>query len=444
MRLTGPIETHRPTIARAPLLVFAFSAWCLTGLANIALALLVLLFLLEVPTNRAELAREPAFLLWIGTFLITAALAMRAALLFPDTAELQLQGFSAWTAPLLFFPVAWWIAKSPRILWDMLAIAPLGLALGVMRRTDWSLLPQVIDGMRYHFGYAALGLAFLASVLLVGLLAMRQRILSVRIGGRAAPALGWALWIAGVLFALGLLIATQSRGAAVILAIAGLLFGLAQMRGWLRGSAPSGTQRRRALVSTAVLLALAMSLLWYTKGRQMEDLAAFRASGSELSYGGSIAIRLNLAEVGFKTFAERPLLGFGPGTSTTEYLVPNRIVEVDAYHLVHAPAASHLHSVPIEILTRFGIVGALIGALLVALLLRAYRQLRSDPQIPADLLAFLALGGVMTLLYCVYDFRLVNLDLRFFFILLFGIVYGLYLASIEASPPRIVRRHDRA
>ena len=66
--------------------------------------------------------------------------------------------------------------------------------------------------------------------------------------------------------------------------------------------------------------------------------------------------------------------------------------------------------------------------------------MESPPAAP-DLRTFLALGGVMTLLYCVYDFRIVNLDLRFFFILFFGLVYGLHLARAELAPPRIVKRH---
>jgi O-antigen ligase len=229
----------------------------------------------------------------------------------------------------------------------------------------------------------------------------------------------------------------------MMLGTAGALYALGQFRGHLHGSTPAPGQLKLAVVSGVLLLALAALLLWSTKGRQVQDWQALTNGGSELSYAesASTAIRLNLLEVGLKTFAQHPLLGFGPGTSTTEYLVPQRVVPVGDYHLAHVPAISHLHSVPLEILTRFGLVGVLIAVLLLAVLLRAYRGLWRDPPLAPDLRAFLTLAGGMTLLYCIYDFRIVNLDLRFFFILFFGLLYGLHLARAELAPPRIVKRH---
>ncbi len=445
MRHLDAIATHRPTIARVLLLAFAFSAWSLTGLANLALALLVALFLLEIPEHWPELRREPAFLLLTGVFAVTALLALRAAWLFPDTASDQWHGVWAWGAPFLFFPIAWWVRLEPERVWDLLIAAPLGLALGVLRRTDWSLIPEVLEGMRYHFGYAALGLAFLTSVLLVGLLLLRVRIVGLQVRGRPRPLLGWALWILGLAFPIAILLATQSRGAALMLGTAGALYALGLVRGHLGGVSPAPRQMRLALASGALLLVLAALLLWSTKGRQLEDWQALTDADAELSYSGSVAIRLNLLEVGLKTFAERPLLGFGPGTSTTEYLAPKSIVPMSHYHLAHVPAISHLHSVPLEILTRFGLAGLAIAALLIAVLLRAYRGLWGGPRVdrivPPDLRAFLTLGGLMTLVYCVYDFRIVNLDLRFFFILFFGLVYGLYLAQAKIESQRIAEGH---
>lgn len=229
----------------------------------------------------------------------------------------------------------------------------------------------------------------------------------------------------------------------MMLGVAGGLYAFGQLRGNRQGVSPTPGQTRRAIASGVLLLALAVLLLWSTKGRQMADWQAFKSAGPQLSYAesASAAIRLNLLEVGLKTFAERPLLGFGPGTSTTEYLIPQRLVPLSEHHLAHVPNISHLHSVPLEILTRFGLTGVLIGVLLLAVLVRAYLTLWKDPPVAPDLRAFLTLGGVMTLLYCIYDFRIVNLDLRFFFILFFGLLYGLHLARAERAPPRIVKRH---
>ena len=434
----SPILTRKPAIARVLLLIFAFCAWSLTAPANIALALLAALFLTEVPGHWRQLRREPALLLVLGVLAVTSALALRAAWLFPDTAADQWRAISAWVTPLLFVIPAWWLRRDPDQVWPLLGAAFLGLVFGVLHKTDWSLTQLVLAGMRYHFGYAALGLAFIASVMLVGLSLFRARITGMRIGGRARPLLGWALWGLGLAFLLVVLVVTQSRGAAVGLAVVGVSYALLRWRNPGRQDGRAPWQARLALVSSALLfVALAGTLLWSTRDRQLADLRELTlGSQGELSYNeaASVAIRLNLAQVGLQAFRARPLLGFGPGTSTTEFLIPKRILAVSDYQRAHAPAASHLHSAAIETLARFGLVGALIAAALLAVLGRAYRTLWSDPRAAPDLRAFLTLGAVMLLLYCLYDFRLMNLDLRFFFILFLGILYSFQLRPGGAGP----------
>ncbi len=427
------ILAHQSAIARVLLLIFAFCAWSFTAPANLALTLLLLLFLADIPRHWAQLRREPAFLLLVGALLCTSLLALRGAWLFPATAFDQLDAVGAWSAPLLFIVIAWWLRRDPQQVWAMLGCAMLGLAIGVLRRTDWSLTAEVLNGLRYDFGQSALGLAFIASVMLTGLFLFRARIVQIHPGGRARPLLGWTLWGLGLLLLLVILVVTQSRGAALGLAVAGMLYAFIQGRS--RQGERSPRQKRLSIALAALLVALAVLLLWTAKSRQVYDWQELTTGSrhSELSYAGSISTRLNLLQVGVQVIAERPLLGFGPGTSATEFLVPQRIVPVSDYQLAHAPEWSHLHSVPLELLVRFGLAGLLIAGALLAVLGRAYRSLWSDPGTAPDLRLFLTLGGVMLLLYCLYDFRLLNLDLRFFCILFLGLLYGLHLATEDGK-----------
>lgn len=421
---------HTPAIARILLLIFAFCAWSFTAPANVALGLLILLFLADIPAHWAQLRREPAFLLLLGVLLTASLLALRGVWLFPATASEQWQAVGAWSAPFLFIVIAWWLRQDRQQVWPVLGAAALGLAVGVLRKTDWSLTSEVLHGMRYDFGQSALGLAFIASVMLMGLLLCRARIVHFRLGGRPRPWLGWILWGLGFALLLVILIVTQSRGAALGLAIAGVLYAVIQRRAGQQQIDPR--QRRSVILFAALLVALAVSLLWIGKSRQVEDWQAFTGTESgELRYAGSLPVRINLLRLGAQVIAAQPLLGFGPGTSVTEFLVPQQLVAVDDYQRAHAPEWSHLHSVPLELLVRFGLPGVLIAIALFAVLGRAYRSLWSDPTAAPDLRLFLTLGGVMLLLYCLYDFRLVNLDLRFFCILFFGALYGLHLARVE-------------
>lgn len=433
------LSSHRGALVGRPLLfIFAFSAWSLTGPANIALALLLALFLLDLPAHWGRLRREPAFWLLVGVVLISALLALRAAWLFPSTAPDQWQGAWAWSAPFLFLVIAWWLREDAGLVWPLMAAAALGLVVGVLRKSDWSLAPQVLEGMRYHFGYAALGLAFIASVFLVGLLLFRPRIIRISIAGRPRPLLGWTLWVLGLAFLLGILTVTQSRGALAGLLLAGLLYGLARPRMRVR---PEPRRGRLALGSFLLILLVALSLLWATKGRYQEDWQALTQDSQvgQLSYTGSLTIRMNLHLLGAAAFAAEPLLGFGPGTSTTEFLIPEGILAVGEHHRAQAPKVSHLHSVALEVLARFGLVGVLIAVLTLGVLLRAYRGLWSDPGTAPDLRVFLGLSGAMLLFFCLYDFRVLNQDLRFFCILFLGILYGLYLGRDRGPCPERTR-----
>ncbi len=425
---------RRALVARPLLLIFAFTAWSLTGPANVALALLLALFLWDLPTHWGRLRREPVFWLLVGVVLVSALLALRAAWLFPSTAPAQWQGAWAWSAPFLFLVIAWWLREDAGLVWPLMGVAALGLVVGVLRKSDWSLAPQVLEGMRYHFGYAALGLAFIASVILVGLLLFRPRIVRIPIAGRPHPLLGWTLWVLGLAFLLGVLAVTQSRGALAGLFLAGLLYALARPRMRVRSELPRG---RLTLGSFLLVLLVALSLLWATKGRYREDWRALTqdSQAGQLSYTGSLTIRINLHLLGAAAFAAEPLLGFGPGTSTTEFLIPEGILAVGEHHRAQAPKVSHLHSVALEVLARFGLVGVLIAVLTLSVLLRAYRGLASDPGTAPDLKVFLGLGGALLLFFCLYDFRVLNQDLRFFCILFLGILYGLHLGRDLAPCP---------
>lgn len=409
-------------------IVLAFSAWSFTPPASISLGLLVALFFTEIPGNWGRLRREPALWLPVIALLVTSLLATRAAALLPETAADQWDSVSAWCAPWWFIALAWWIRGEPRLVWTLLAAAFLGLVVGVLRRTDWSLLPEILGGLRYHFDFAATGLAFIASVCLVGLMLLRRRI--------TVGVLGWVLWVLALGFVLIVLVVTQSRGAALVLATAGVGY---MVLAWLArpaGAEDNAPRRRWApIVSAIAMVLIAAAFLWSTQYRQQADLDALRQAelSGHLSYASSLGARINLHRVTPAIVAERPLLGWGPGTSSTEFLVPNGLVRLDPYDQKNLPDFAHLHSVALEVVTRFGLAGALLAALALLILLRAARAVWRDPRLPLDLRSFLALTGIMTLLSLTYDFRWVHNEFRFFAILYFGILYGLYLSRRDAD-----------
>lgn len=424
---------------RTSSLIVAFSAWSFTPPASIALGVTLLLFLADARRNWKTLSREPAVWLLMIALLLTTLLALRAAYLFSETADQQLQAITAWSAPLCFIAVAWWVRGDRDLVWRLMIAAFLGLVVGILRRTDWTLLPQILEGMRYHFNFATTSLAFLMAVCLVGLLVFRSRILRLSFARRTRTGLLWALWLLSTAFVLAILVVTQSRGAALVLVTAGVGY---LALDWVI-PARSGPGRPQAGRSTSIYYALgltllAMALLWVMQHRQEADLKAIaesRITGT-LSYESSFGARVNFHRAGLQIIAARPLLGWGPGTSSTEYVTPRGLVALAPFDQQHLPDFSHLHSAPLEIMARFGSAGALFAVLVALVVLRALAAVWRDALIPPDLRLFLALTGLMTLVYSTYDFRLMNHEFRYFSILYLGIVYGLYLAG------RNLREHD--
>lgn len=432
-----PGPGRRDRLALPLLILLAFSAWSMTAIANLALALLGLLWLLEGRRAGVSWRRDPALGLLLAGVLLTTLLAGRAALLFPDLAAQQWSAIPGWIRPLLFVVPAWWLRGDPvRIRWVLVA-ALLGLLVGVLQRADGDdvaailalLRGQVGFDARGDFGFTALGLGFLVSIALLGFFSFRREITGLCLGGRPRPRLGWVLWTTGVALLLAILLVLQTRGAVLALALVILVSLLVRartdltQRGWTRRGLGL------SLLGVVLMLALAGAVLWTSGDRIAGDVAALTQPDAQghYDYGSSSGTRLNLYRIGVTLIRERPLLGWGPGTRSPLDLVPAGVLEWSAYDRAHAPEWAHLHSVPIEIWVRFGLPGLVFAGLFLALMVQNYGVMwRRVPDPP--LFRFLLLGGIMTLLFCLYDFRLIRVDFGLFFVLFFGILHSFRLA----------------
>lgn len=434
----GPGLSLRDPLVNLLLVLFAFSAWSMTGIANVALALLSLLFLIDGGNSWVRWRREPALWLLVAGVVLTALLAWRSALLFPAFSRQQWSAIPGWTRPLLFIVVAWWLRGDPLRIRRVLVAALLGLLTGVALRSDGDdvtalvalMHGQVGFDVRGDFGFTALGLGFLVSIALLGFFSFRKEITGLGFRGQPRPLLGWGLWVTGVALLLLILLVLQTRGA--VLGLALVILGSLLLRASPDGAVP-GKERRRvglSLLGASLTLALMLTVLWTSGDRIASDVATLTrpdASG-QFDYRSSSGTRLNLYRIGTSLIRERPLLGWGPGTRGPLDLVPAGVLDWSAYDRAHAPEWVHLHSVPIEIWVRFGLPGLIFGALYLALMAHSYRVMWRSVLDPA-LFQFLLLGGIMTLLFCLYDFRLIHLDFGFFLILFCGILYSFRFAS---------------
>lgn len=423
-------------IAAWVLVVFGFAAWNLTGLANAALALLGLLFLLDLPRAWPRLRRDWGFLLMLGAPLVLALLALRGSALFPETVPGQWDAVAAWSAPLLFVVAAWWLRGNEPLIRAVLLAACLGLLIGVTRKLDWAHVLEMLSGARYESAYPALVLGFLASLMLVALLALRRNLVRLAVRGRRLPVLGWGLWLLGIAISLALLVVTEARGSVLSLGIIAVVWVIAELVHARGAAAARIGLAAAALIGSAVLVS---AVLVSSGDRLRDDVRLFDPRvdprvGPVFDYESSLGVRLNLQRIGFALISERPVLGWGPGSLPLSVLVPAQVVPVAREDLDWAPRLAHLHSVPLEIGVRFGLPGLFLGLAFLAVVLIGYRaMLRGCRDI--GLRRFLVYAGLLTLLYSLFDFRLVHLDLRFVFILLFGMVYGFVFTDAGREGP---------
>jgi O-antigen ligase len=428
---------ERHQVAAVLLVLFAFSAWNLTGPAHLALVGLTLMFILDLPNAWPRLRRDPAVWLALGAVVVTSLLAWRGALLFPQTADLQWAAIWEWCAPFLFLVVAWWLRADLRLIHAVLIAAVTGLIVGVLRKSDWSLIGEILDGMRYYFGQSVLGIGFVTSVVLLGLVLYQPALPRARaLLARPGPLLVWILWAFALLFVAAMLVVLQARGAVMVLVLAGAILVVYRLA---RPSVMRDARqvRRVTLVSLGLLSALTAAVLTVSWNRVVVDIEGLSAASPDdpVAWTASASVRLNLWRTGLELSAARPGLGWGPGTPTTEFLVPDQVIPFPAATLEYAPTFSHLHSVIAEMLVRFGSVGLLIALAWLLVLAPSARFMwgalaQRDPR----LRELLALATFMLAVFLFYDFRILNVDLRFFMILYLGVLYSFWLHRGTGAP----------
>jgi O-antigen ligase len=165
-------------------------------------------------------------------------------------------------------------------------------------------------------------------------------------------------------------------------------------------------------------------------------------------------VRVHTFRFGVTKWLERPLFGWGPGS--TEYLISHSGLPqlrhselVDREWQERLDWLDHLHNTYLEILVRFGLVGAFLMFGALGLLAKGLWLARREGRVPVDYAWFLTGALGLIALWSLSDFRLLHPDWRSYWILTGGIIATFRIPrglpespSGDTSAPRQRRAED--
>ncbi|WP_111747865.1 undecaprenyl-phosphate glucose phosphotransferase [Salinisphaera orenii] len=412
------------------LLLFAFFAVGGTSIALGALGIMLITALLDGRRfGRALVGSKVAWAV-LALALYVAGRGLYAAWAQPAHAGAHYEALWHWLL-LLFFPLtAWFAGSDSRRIQLVLAVALVGLLVGMARLSDWHQIARALagSGERIDFGMTFLNAALYLGVGLLGWIAFIERLIGSG-RWRWARAFGWLI-VAAILGEM--LFLTQSR--AVLLSLIVLLPCLVLIKVVRMHTA---TLRRRGLAACLVLVVAIVVLgvlnrqaITDRAGKTVQSVAAIATFSLDQIPQSSLGQRVRIYLFGGETWLDKPVFGWGPGIEATEML-PG--APINPHTSAHYP---DLHDGYLEVLVRFGVVGLALASVLALVLARGlYRGWRSG-WFPEDMVLFFLAATLLAALVNLSNFRAVHEYYRYFTILLLGLMYGLMLPQVAPHTQR--------
>ncbi len=119
------------------------------------------------------------------------------------------------------------------------------------------------------------------------------------------------------------------------------------------------------------------------------------------------------------------------GSVDFEALTLRRVLDDPA--MAQIEVYPHLHNSYLEVLVRFGVVGAMFFGLAALWVFRAMQQGYRSGALPRDLYLFLIGTFLVTGLWALIEFRMMHMDFRLFAILFGGLAYSFRLSELRGN-----------
>jgi len=420
---------------------FAFSCLFSTSGANIGLALLAGAIMLR-PAPVRGLRRDPLILLAAAS---TAYLLLRtvwALWEMPEIRRFQISQAWAWLRLWLFLAVAWWVKGDLRQSGRLLLLALLGLLVGMALQLLTH--PHMVSsGVRTGFHLKIIAFGLYSSTAILGLSVFAPRLLG-RTELHPSFVLRVGLWLIALASLVQGLIMTQSRGAWLTAAV--VIPPVTLACHWN----PDGQRRRPwrlrvplvgiALLGCGTLVAVNLRTVTARLADEREVFAAAWRGEFQAVPSVGFGVRVHTFRFGVTKWLERPIFGWGPGA--TEYLISHSgLPQLRHAQMVEGewrPGPNwldHLHNTYLEVLVRFGLVGALLMVSTIGLLATGLWVAHREGRLPLDYCWFLTGTLGLMALWSLSDFRLLHPDWRSYWILMGGIMGTFRMGRVPPESP---------
>lgn len=419
------------------LFVFALTAW-MSPLANHLALGLCLLALILSREARSTLAGDPVFRygLIFGFYLLAQTLWGVAQ--FPETLPRQMMDCGKWCLLAFgFFVIGWWLRADPRRINLVLLAAVLGLGLGLLDQARWRDLLAFRTGDQTGFQMTAGCSGLISATVILGLLLFSGRVLGAPVGPWR-KGLRIAAWGIGVYLSAYMLIASQSRTAwGAVLIVFPAVLGYRYF--WIVRA--QGASPRRLPLMHLLILGLMAGGLWLNKDSLLNRIGPDREAVATIMQGeedrlpqlpeSSLKYRYQVQKFGLEKWLERPWLGWGTGS--TRHLIATS-GRPGLWNKAAGRWISHLHSAYLEILVRFGLVGAALIAVGIWKVGTKLREAELRCRLPDDYFLLLLGSLGLTAIWASNVFQLLADQWRAYWLLLMGLGYTFALHPV--SPQR--------
>ncbi len=420
-------------------LFLAFWAWLWPDAAKAAFILIVAP-LLASPRARSAIRqnRLAKLLLVLAIYMLIRSLWAMVEL--PDTRGKQLEDLFKWLELDAFVAVAWWLRGNLRWINLCLLLALAGILLGILLHVDWHSLVLLKVQKRTGFNLVPILFGLISGTALLGLVLFGPRLWAMR------PRGGWlALRVTLGLLAFFILsyglIATQSRGAwlATVLTLPPLavIRYLAFFRAIRLSLAKALAVMILGVAVVAGILVANQRAISARLSAEQDVRASVMAGKLENLPRSSLAFRLHAQLYGLQRWRERPLFGWGTGSS--RYVIAHSGMR----ELRHPDENGrlvwllHLHNSYLEILVRFGLIGLLLFTVGTYFIFDSLKAAYRSGRLPLDYLLFLGGGLVLFMVWSFFDFAALAYKLRFYWLLLGGMAYSFALDREAGQSPSV-------